>query len=1382
MVWQGLLKRFNKRVEKKTRQARRRRMVMERLDRREVLASNIGAIGGVAFTDVNGNSTYDNGTDIDLVGVSVSLFNDTNTNGTYDVGTDTLAGTDTTDGSGVYRFDGLGTGTFFIEQAASGSLIAPGVQTVTVTNDGGVQVAQIDSYETATTTIAADTGTPTITAFTTAAEAIGGERDSQVTYTAGASSVDLEVDAATDLLLISSGPGTSGVALLQYDGLDGAITLDATGLANANLSGGDAASGLEVTMLGDNAGGTLVIDIYTDGANSSTTTVNIPSTGVLTEFFVPFTTFTTASGAGATFTDVGAIEATFTTVANLDIQVSIVESLRPEVVAANLANTETVEVGGVVFLDDGPNAGEQNNGTNDASEGGVVGVDVSLYQVTSQADTITGASVALATTTTGVGGVYNFASLTPGFYIVAIDDANFAGAAALAGTVSSTGNDPAPDPDTDILGDDNGTFLAGVGVVTGVVELTSGGEPTTDGDADNNTNLSLDFGVIPAVDLAITKTVAAASEDFAGGTALFDISVTNTGPASATNVDFTDVIPAGLTFVGINNPSAAFTQSLVGSTLTLGLGTIPSSGAATFQIEATIDAGRTTDITNTGTVAVTDQVDTDTANNSDSAILDVQEADLAIVKTDLTDPINAGNNQTYTMVVTNNGPDASAGVVVTDVLPAGLTFVSGDVGGNAGLVSEAAGTITATIGALANGATATVTVIVTVAADAASPLSNTATVASTPNTDPNAADNTSTASTVVNRVVDVQVTKTVTGTPIAGQNFTYNVSVTNNGPGDARGVEVTDVLDADLTFVSLNAGTSGATSSQTGQTMTFTLGTLASGATANFSFDVTLASDATGTLANTATVATTDTDSNAANNDDTINVATVQQTDLILTKTVDLATAVPGQSQLVYTFVVSHDTGSVSDATNVVVTDVLPSGVSGQIITAATADGTNFDTGTGTATITFNAIPAGQTRTFTITVDVDEDSTGSVVNPASVASTNDNDTSNNSSSATTALTPTFDVTLTKTVTDDTLAPTDTATYTIAMTNAGPSTATNVVLTDVIPAGLTFVSGTVNSTAATSDGTTVTFPGVSIASGATVNATLVFTVDAASSGTITNTANVTADTGETSTANNSASDDITVTPEVDLAITKSVDLTTAQIGSALVYTITVTNNGPSTATTIVATDTLPTGVTFVSGVGPASEALTATGGVVTVNSASLASGASFTYTINGTVAAGATGNLTNSVSVSNAVAETATANNSATAVTAVDPETSTITGLVFNDLDDDGVQDTGEAGIAGVLLTLTGTDTLGQAVNATATTDANGAYSFANLAGGTYTVTQTQPAGFRDGQEIVGTGATATAADNVFTNLGLGADTDALAFNFAELAELLSKRRFLASSN
>ena len=80
--------------------------------------------------------------------------------------------------------------------------------------------------------------------------------------------------------------------------------------------------------------------------------------------------------------------------------------------------------------------------------------------------------------------------------------------------------------------------------------------------------------------------------------------------------------------------------------------------------------------TNTATVSDADQFDPNTGNNTASATETPQQADLALTKT-VSDPTpNVGDTITFTVTLTNQGPDAATGVQVTDLLPAGLTFVS----------------------------------------------------------------------------------------------------------------------------------------------------------------------------------------------------------------------------------------------------------------------------------------------------------------------------------------------------------------------------------------------------------------------------------------------------------------------------------------------------------------------------------------------------------------------------------------------------------------------------------------------------------------------------------------------------------------------------------
>ena len=117
--------------------------------------------------------------------------------------------------------------------------------------------------------------------------------------------------------------------------------------------------------------------------------------------------------------------------------------------------------------------------------------------------------------------------------------------------------------------------------------------------------------------------------------------------------------------------------------------------------------------------------------------------------------------------------------------------------------------------------------------------------------------------------------------------------------------------------------------------------------------------------------------------------------------------------------------------------------------------------------------------------------------------------------------------------------------------------------------------------------------------------------------------------------------------------------------------------------------------------------------------------------------------------------------------------SSISGVVFVDANNDGVQQAGEPGLAGVTVTLTGSNAQG-AINAmTVTTTANGSYSFTKLQAGTYTVTETPPVGFFQGKEILGTitggtGSAGTIGANSYQQIVLNSGAVGKSFNFAEL--------------
>jgi uncharacterized surface anchored protein len=151
---------------------------------------------------------------------------------------------------------------------------------------------------------------------------------------------------------------------------------------------------------------------------------------------------------------------------------------------------------------------------------------------------------------------------------------------------------------------------------------------------------------------------------------------------------------------------------------------------------------------------------------------------------------------------------------------------------------------------------------------------------------------------------------------------------------------------------------------------------------------------------------------------------------------------------------------------------------------------------------------------------------------------------------------------------------------------------------------------------------------------------------------------------------------------------------------------------------------------------------------------------------GAVTAGSLGGTTASYATDNiAVSSGQTGNN----YNFGEVQPSTLSGFVYNDANDNGVQDGGESGIAGVTITLTGTNDLGQSVSVTTTTASNGSYSFAGLRPGTYGLTETPPAGYLDGTDSAGS-LGGTVGDDVISSIVIppAGNATGTPYDFAEL--------------
>lgn len=365
------------------------------------------------------------------------------------------------------------------------------------------------------------------------------------------------------------------------------------------------------------------------------------------------------------------------------------------------------------------------------------------------------------------------------------------------------------------------------------------------------------------------------------------------------------------------------------------------------------------------------------------------DPDLQIVKvSDASAPVITGATVQYTLTATNNGPTGATGVTVTDVLPGTLAFVSSDCG-----ATFAVDTLTWTVGDLASGASQTCHVNVTVTGGDGT-IANTAVIAGN-EPDPNMLNNEDTDEITVQNQADLAVVKTsdAMGSVMTGDTVTYTFTVTNNGPSDATGVVLSDVLPAETTYVSNDCG-----STVVGSTLTWNIGALANGASASCHVDVTV-TGSDGSFDNTANVSGNETDPNLSNNQSTTTVSVENDADVAVVKTlISQGTSVPGG---VITFELMATNYGPLDATNAVVTDPLP----------ASLEYESDDCGAGApvaGVFTWNVgdLAVGATATCNLSLTVISE--GAIENEAFVAADqNDPVLSNNQSAARLQVVPTL---------------------------------------------------------------------------------------------------------------------------------------------------------------------------------------------------------------------------------------------------------------------------------------------------------------------------------------------------------------------------------------
>ncbi len=543
------------------------------------------------------------------------------------------------------------------------------------------------------------------------------------------------------------------------------------------------------------------------------------------------------------------------------------------------------------------------------SDPGVANVTVELLQNSS----------IIATTTTNSQGLYAFNGVAPGSYSV-----KFLPTDGSIFTLQHQGADPALDSDADATG------------TTQVFALASG-----------QSNTTIDAGLLP-IDLSLTKTVNNPTPTV-GSNVTFTITANNgAGYSPATGVTVNDPLPAGLTFVSATPASGTSYNSGTGVWT---VGNLASGASTTLTITATVATGGTK--TNTAQVTASDEPDVGTVLQGSASVTPPGSIGDFVFwdmnKSGIQTPSDTGvsnvavellQNGSIIGTTTTNSQGFYAfngvapGSYSVKFLPTdGSIFTSQHQGADPALDSDADATGTTQVFALASGQ------------------SNTTIDAGL-------------------LPIDLSLAKTVNNsTPALGSNVTFTITVSNAaGYSPATGVTASDVLPAGLTLVSATASAGTSYNSATGL---WSIGNLASGATANLK--ITATASVVGTTTNTAHVTAADEPDIGTVLQGSASVTPVlpppietppSVIDLSLTKTVDNPTPTVG-TNVTFTITLSNAVGFAT-ATGVTVNDLLPIGLT--FVSATPAAGTTYNSGTGLWNV--GTLASGASTTLLITARV----------------------------------------------------------------------------------------------------------------------------------------------------------------------------------------------------------------------------------------------------------------------------------------------------------------------------------------------------------------------------------------------------------------------------
>lgn len=691
------------------------------------------------------------------------------------------------------------------------------------------------------------------------------------------------------------------------------------------------------------------------------------------------------------------------------------------------------------------------------------------------------------------------------------------------------------------------------------------------------------FSVFPKADLQLNKSSNLINANY-GDIVIWTLKITNNGPNVGTGIRLKDLIPDGLIILSCDD------ENYNKKTGILNIDSLNMGESKIINIKTLVN--KTGTFINEASVSG-NEYDWDLKNNNDSAGINVNpSADLAveILVNDTTPKFNSLVK--WTLRVTNNGPDEATGVVVCDLLSKDLIYLSstGNYDVKSGLWN---------IGTLERGKSVSIDIVTLV--NKTGKIANDASVSGR-EYDWNLTNNYDNQSIDVEVCADLSIEKLVNDTnPKFNSLVEWTLRVTNNGPDTATGVVVCDILPEGL--ISIDKSFNGR----------WNVGKLINNQTKELTIICLV--NKTGKLVNIADIAGNEYDCNLTNNIVNKSIEVAQSADLFVKKYVNNTS--PDFGEIIKWSVVVSNNGT-DIATNVQVNDLLDDGL---IFVKSSSTKGNYDVKSGIWTI--DSLAPETDETLNIYCKVNK--IGKILNFVSVNSTQyDWNESNNYDNKSVDAVKIADLSVIKLINNSNPNYNDLIKWTIIVSNNGPNMATGVIVDDLLPKSVEYISSYL------SKGFYNPVNGIwdvgNLNAGEKLQLNIVSKI--VKTGDITNVVNVKGNEKDSNLTNNHFEKSVHVKPAADLSIEKSVSKQEVNINDLIEYVIEITNNGPDSAENIKVSELLNPNLKVISFESTKGN-FNNTNNVLTIDS--LVNGEKVRLTIN--AAANACGKFENKVAVS-----------------------------------------------------------------------------------------------------------------------------------------------------